>query len=89
MKERRHKNCSIEDLIRQMLHSQHKASTNQSDGDTVEEWRSELLFRIESLKDIARDVIDLLDNHCLDSEEGYLEDITSLRKKIDIVSRDI
>jgi len=71
-----------------MLHSQHKASTNQSDGDTVEEWKSELLFRIESLKDIARDVVDFFDNHCLDSEE-YLEDVTVLRKKIDIVSRDI
>jgi hypothetical protein len=88
MKERSHKNASIEELIRQMLHSQHKASTNQSDGDTVEEWKSELLFRIESLKDIARDVVDFFDNHCLDSEE-YLEDVTVLRKKIDIVSRDI
>lgn len=73
-----------------MLHSQHKASTNQLDGDTVEEWKSELLFRIESLKDIAKEVVNFLDNHCLDLDsEEYLEDVTVLRKKIDIVSRDI
>lgn len=73
-----------------MLHSQDKASTNQLDGDTVEEWKSELLFRIESLKDIAKEVVNFLDNHCLDLDsEEYLEDVTVLRKKIDIVSRDI
>jgi two-component sensor histidine kinase len=85
---RSHKNTSIEELIRQMLHSQHKASTNQSDGDTVEEWKSEILSRIESMKEIARDTIRFFDNHCLDSEE-YLEEVTNIRKKVDSISKDL
>lgn len=49
IQKRKHQNKSIDQLINQMLHSQHKRSTNQSDGDTVEEWKDELMIRIKDL----------------------------------------
>jgi hypothetical protein len=51
---RPHKNKSIQELIRQMLHSQHKESTDQSDGDTVKEWRDELELRILGLLAVCK-----------------------------------